>query len=46
MTSRQLAARQRAVWSISLATGQDENLTTRRLASANTMHKSVPNQPQ
>jgi hypothetical protein len=49
VTSRQHAARQRAIWRTSLATGrQDESLTTHRLArcpvfaSAN---KSVPIQP-
>jgi hypothetical protein len=48
VTSRQYAARQRAVWRKSLATGrQDESPTMRRLAlcpvvaSANTTHKSV-----
>jgi hypothetical protein len=52
VTSRQHAARQRAVWRTSLATGrEDESPTTRRfalctvVASAITTHKSVPNQP-
>jgi hypothetical protein len=50
MTSRQHAARQRAVWRTSLSTGrQDKSPTTRRfalypvVASANRTHKSVPN---
>jgi hypothetical protein len=53
MKSRQHAARERAVWRASLATGrQDESPTTRRLALcravaiANTTHKSVPNHPR
>jgi hypothetical protein len=52
VSSQQHIARQRAVWRASLATGrQDESLTTRRLAlcrvvaSANTTHKNIPNQP-
>jgi hypothetical protein len=52
MTSRQHATRQTVGWRTSLNTGQQyESPTTRRLAlcfvvaSANTTHKSVPNQP-
>jgi hypothetical protein len=52
VTSRQHAAHQRAVWRLSLATGQqDDSAKMRRLAlcrvvaSAKATHKGVPNQP-